>query len=63
MNILTLNENTLTQNSTADAFAAAGSELGGSALPILKMSKGGSWVYGAQNTPLAETRFARLSVR
>ena len=42
----------------ANAFAAAGSELGGSSLPILKMSKSGTWVFGAENTPMTETRFA-----
>lgn len=43
---------------TANAFAAAGSELGGSSLPIMKLSKSGIWVTGSENMEVAETRYA-----
>jgi hypothetical protein len=42
---------------TAAAFLAAGSELGRPNLPILKFTKGGAWVVGADNAPVTETRF------
>jgi len=42
----------------ANAFATAGSALGQSTLPIIKLSKAGQWVSGAENTPVIETRFA-----
>ena len=57
-NITNTRENSSTLFNAANAFAAAGSELGGSALPILKMSKAGCWVYGAENTPVTEKLFA-----
>lgn len=44
--------------STANAFMAAGSELSGSALPILKLTKDGRWVSGTDNVPITESRFA-----
>jgi hypothetical protein len=40
------------------AFIAAGAELNRSRLPILKLTKDGKWVAGADNTPVSETRFA-----
>lgn len=59
MNELSEIENKLsTPVSTANAFAAAGSELGDSALPILKLAKSGNWIFGTENTPVSETRFA-----
>jgi hypothetical protein len=42
----------------AAAFLAAGSELGRSSFPILKLTKGGVWVAGASNTPVTVSRFA-----
>ena len=41
----------------AAAFLAAGSELGRPNLPILKLTKNGAWVFGADNAPVTETRF------
>jgi len=52
------NESLPTPVNGADAFAAAGSELGGSTLPILKMSKAGEWVSGTENMPVTEKLFA-----
>lgn len=46
------------QLSVADAFSAAGAKLGGTALPILKLSKAGKWVVGADNMPVSDVRFA-----
>lgn len=56
--ISTINENIPTAISKADAFAAAASDLCGSALPIIKLTKDGNWVRGAENTPVTEIRFA-----
>jgi len=56
--IQTVNKKSAGEVRAANAFAAAGSELTGSALPILKLSKSGAWVFGAENTPLTETRLA-----
>ena len=55
MNTLTsTNENML---SVAEAFAAAASESGNTSLPILKLSKAGQWVSGADADPVVEKRF------
>ena len=60
-----MNDLTTTQNETlpapvsaANAYAAAGSELAGDALPLLKLSKAGELVTGTENEPVTETRFA-----
>jgi hypothetical protein len=42
----------------ANAFANAGAQLGGTALEILKLTKSGEWVAGADNTAVTERRFA-----
>ena len=45
-------------SSTAAAFLAAGSELGRRPnLPFLKFTKGGAWVFSADNAPVTDDRF------
>ena len=54
----TNNENLPAAAATADAFVAAGSEMGGSTLTIIKLSKNGEWVTGVEAEPMTEKRFA-----
>ena len=52
------NSNKLALRTAADAFLEAGADFSRSNHPILRLTKGGVWVAGADKTPIAEIQFA-----